>query len=480
MGRFFSAVHINNSSENQVKLIKDFCGYMKKQGYDTCSEDDAGVSYLLAFSDSGKWATLTCGDYNGNEAKLREDASRIADNMKTSCFSVSVVDSDFAIIQLYDKTACTADLVVVGDASGYGFDEENSPKGSKELWKPLLTDGSSFEQLAEIWNEDNVFVEDTLQKSAALLGIDPENITSDYDDFNSSPEKEPCIFILYFKKSAKKSVMLLNTAFKKVFGEGLAPYGFVKIKGKQPYFVRVIGDEIIHVITYKSEWSIEQGYKAFQIYGGVATVYRKEMSLDLVPADNTQWLKRNYSFYYHYRTDSCNCDEQYAKSMSWFFYKSDDEKSLLDALRYSLKVTMDVMLPILDKADNLCSCVDYFEKYGPFMHLYSAEENFGNNKATNKYNEGLLYIKTNNRDDLIKRQEQEKEYELYRIKTHRSGLTEEQLENDYKEYDEDRKKRFALKNKLLDTPELYEKVMAELERRKEKNINVLRSYGLNL
>lgn len=63
------------------------------------------------------------------------------------------------------------------------------------------------------------------------------------------------------------------TVFKRVYGEALAPYGFFKIKGRQPYFGRLIGDEIIHIITFKNEYSFNQYYKAFDILGGITTVY---------------------------------------------------------------------------------------------------------------------------------------------------------------------------------------------------------------
>jgi hypothetical protein len=38
--------------------------------------------------------------------------------------------------------------------------------------------------------------------------------------------------------------MTFDTAFKRVYAEELASYGFKKIKGKRPYFVRMIGDEL--------------------------------------------------------------------------------------------------------------------------------------------------------------------------------------------------------------------------------------------
>ena len=48
-------------------------------------------------------------------------------------------------------------------------------------------------------------------------------------------------------------MVTLNTVFKQVFGEGLKEDGFVKIKGRQPYLVRVIGDEMIQVIACRPE-----------------------------------------------------------------------------------------------------------------------------------------------------------------------------------------------------------------------------------
>ncbi|MCL1824086.1 MAG: hypothetical protein FWG44_07780, partial [Oscillospiraceae bacterium] len=89
----------------------------------------------------------------------------------------------------------------------------------------------------------------------------------------------------------------LNTVFKQVFGEALEPLGFKLIKSKYPYFVRLIGDEIIHIITIRNESTGKPGYKAFNILGGVATVYRQRISLDYNPQENNNWLKGNLGFY---------------------------------------------------------------------------------------------------------------------------------------------------------------------------------------
>ena len=89
----------------------------------------------------------------------------------------------------------------------------------------------------------------------------------------------------------KGNMMSLNTAFKKVYGEALEPYGFKKVKGEQPYFARVIGDEIVHVITYANTPMIVSGkYKAFDIMCGVETVYVPKINFDIPPKYNGNWM----------------------------------------------------------------------------------------------------------------------------------------------------------------------------------------------
>lgn len=54
MGRFFSSVQIKNNCGRE-QFIKSFCNVMKKRDLVPCSEEESSVSYILAFSQSGKW-----------------------------------------------------------------------------------------------------------------------------------------------------------------------------------------------------------------------------------------------------------------------------------------------------------------------------------------------------------------------------------------------------------------------------------------
>ena len=57
----------------------------------------------------------------------------------------------------------------------------------------------------------------------------------------------------------------IKKEFVKQYTEFLKPYGFKKIKGNQPYFVRVINNEIIHVISYYNVKTNPSEDKAFRI-----------------------------------------------------------------------------------------------------------------------------------------------------------------------------------------------------------------------
>ncbi len=56
MGRFFSSVQIKNNVSRE-QFLKAFCDLMIKRGLATCSEDEASVSYILAFSENAVLTT---------------------------------------------------------------------------------------------------------------------------------------------------------------------------------------------------------------------------------------------------------------------------------------------------------------------------------------------------------------------------------------------------------------------------------------
>lgn len=453
MGRFSTTVQIKNNAD-RMKFINSFCDVMKKRGFEPCSEDEAALSYLLAFGEGG-WATLTSEEYKNNPQKAYDDSRQMAETLKTSAFSVEVVDSDFAILKLCNSDG-GEDKVVVGDGSGYGVD---NAVGTRAPWEPLLTDGKTWEQFSETAAKNEVFVEDALAELSEVLGIDPYYICADNDEVLDRADENENITVLSFKKAAAKAKSLsLNAAFVKVFGEALEPLGFKKIKSKYSYFVRVVpGGEIIHIITYMEDWCPYPGRKEFNILGGIATVYRHKIDLSRAPKDNSFWLYTIARFYSSITPES-ELDNEYRLSICHFSLEENREASILNALKYSLELTNKFILPQLNTAVDIPSSLIYLSRLGQLCgtNNFNSNLNFG---GCFDYDEGFLYVKAD--DDGLKS----------RMKKIMDGTIPS---------DEEGRQRAAEKYKFLTDPVIHEKVLLELDRRKAANTEILRSYGLDI
>ena len=282
------------------------------------------------------------------------------------------------------------------------------------------------------------------------------------------------------------------TVLKKVYKEGLEPLGFVQLKGRQPYFVRIIGGEIIQVISFRKEpghATIRKGdvgyyhpeLDRFIVFGGIATVFRRSIDLSVNPNNNLNWMNTHTEMYVQGHRG--NCDDNFLDLLDSYIYKIDDDESMYKVAKYSLEMTKKIFMPIFNKVINLEECVKYMEKYMPScMHL-SDDEDYGWDDIRfgfDEKNEGLLYIKTNNRDDFKEQAKRacEEQYEL--CISDITGLTLDDYEPYCKETEEWRIKKVHIRDRILDTPEIYNNAMAELERRKNANIETLRSYGLDI
>ena len=193
-------------------------------------------------------------------------------------------------------------------------------------------------------------------------------------------------------------MMGLNTAFKKVYGELLEPYGFKKLKGRNPYFVRMVGDEIVHVITCTSRPRIMRSDdKQFDIFCGVATVYRDKINLDESASNNFIWLDAISS---HYLKSKIIMDKR-SLNGKWytFSYEENNEESLIDSMKYTAELTRYIILPIIDRVYNIENCYSYFRTFIPGV-LFFNENEFEKGK-TNKHNEGIIYTKIYDIDQFI-------------------------------------------------------------------------------
>lgn len=468
MSRFSTTVHIKNDVD-RMRFVNTFCDVMKKRGFVPCSEDETAQSYLFAFGEG--WVTLANEEYKDNPQKAYDDIREMAAALKTSVFSVEVVDSDFATLTLNN-----GDCVIVGDGSGYGIEEPE--RVTRECWEKLLADGNTWEQFSETAEKDNVFVEDTLGELAEILGIEPYYICADFDEVSEKADGGNSVVTFYFKKAKEKS-MSLNSAFIKVFGKGLEPLGFKLIKSKYPYFVKVVSEEIVHYVTIANERADGRGaygvkYKCFNVFCGVSTVYKSKIDFDIDPGkynfggfDSVSEIYTKNHWY--------DLDMEYRASIMRFYYNPTDENSLISALKKVLAATEMHVLPVIGQAVTLEKCMDYFDVMEHFICPTLGDSG-----------EGLLCTKLFSADEFVMFCGRSCEREIERCRREldskpnlspkRRASLEERIEYIMSGREEGKKKSYE----IFANPVLQEKAPAELERRKLANTEILRSYGLDI
>lgn len=447
MGKFLTALHVKTTGKEQ--FIEKFTQLMKKDGYVPCSEDEAAVSYAAAFSEGG-WVTLSNGDSTTTE--LSKTAKKIAKEMDTLCFTAEVVDSDFAILNLFAQNGSES-RVIVGDGSGYGI--EKAPFLA-DMWKPLIQSGDESEFVRTLGLE-NTFAEDTLYDIGKIFGITPSVMTWCYDEFEEEIGHDENVISLSFRKAAEKKLSL-NAAFKQVFGEALKPLGFKMIKSKYPYFVRVVpGGEIIHIITYMENWCPYPGKKKFNVISGIATVYRYKIDLSCAPKDNCGWLYSIARFYAE-TTPESEFNNEYRLSICHFTFDENVENSMNDTLNNALELTRKYILPQLDTAVDLKSSLTYLKRLGQSTDTcnFNSKLNFS---GAGDESEGFLYVKVDDEE----------------FKTLLKNMIDGTVPSD-----EESRQRAEEKLKFFDDPVIHEKVLLELERRKAANMEILKIYGLFL
>lgn len=453
MGNYFTSMQIYDKEKmSQEQFIDKLCKRICDEGYVVCCSDESELSYILKFADNCQWVTIMSEDYKDDMDLPRKDVVRIAKMLGTACVQTTVIDSDCAVMELYDAKGEQADMFVIGRADDYFGD--NIPQPKESIWKPFLTEGSSWDEFNNIKNGDFVFVEDGLSELAPAIGMNSRNLVLEADE---AVEDEQTVFLYFRKADAKKEKKLtLNAAFKQVFGEALEPLGFVKIKSKHPYYVRVVNGEILNIITFNKDYKTE-----FSVFGGIATLYRIKLDFDQNVLNNLKALNDTAQFYYY---------GGFAGSPQSFFKRSysfspDDSSSVKQAFLEAVSHTKQYIIPVMDNIASLRDCVGHFMIYqSPIMNIIPEEDDqFGDN-------ESLLYFKIDDHSDMTH------EFTQY-LACHKSF-------NDYntlfKHSEEYRKELIQKRDAIYNNNEQYQRIISEISSRKKANIEKLQQYGLSI
>ena len=246
--------------------------------------------------------------------------------------------------------------------------------------------------------------------------------------------------------------MSLISVFNKVYANNLTSYGFQKLKGIA-CFGRLINNEIFQYVMPINRKSLEKNKKAFTIISGVFTVYSPTLN---------KGLFENYGNYFidfepmvslpH--TDLINlCDLTY------------DTKSIQIVVEQSLENFKAVMLPYLNQITTLNDYINYCRQMKISL-LKNAEKMWG---------DSLLLLKTNNHDDFVDDYDR-----LCNL------LLSDRYNNNPNDPDYIQSKKIYYKAIIIDIAQsrdkvysdnhLYAQAMELLNKRRENNYEVLRSY----
>lgn len=488
MGNFFTTMQIYDDEKmSQEQFIDKFCREICDEGYVACGSDESELSYILKFADNSQWVTITSEDYKDDMELPRKDVVRISKMLGMACVQTTVIDSDCAIMELYNEKGEQADMFVMGRADDYFGN--NIPQPKESIWKPFLTEGTSWDEFNNIKNGDYVFVEDGLSELAPAIGMNSRNIVFEADE---AVEDEQTVFLNFRKADAKKEKKLtLNAAFKQVFGEALEPLGFKLLKKtKTPIFVRFINDEIMHVITYRKLGAMKTGYNRYEVSCGAISLYRRNIDLDDSPEN---WLINMGRYYYAYnisvsrelkleliqfrydiwgRTldkglDESTLEEEFTRSLFESQCNANDSTEMLNGIRLTCKVFKEIALPVLNSIIDLDSYIEFCYEMTP-KRLKLAEINEFISDERYSGSDGLILILANYRNDGKERTARMLEKGIMALGRRK---TPEKIEMLKASYENERAFQVAVRDRILDTPELKSKAMNEAKKIQSSNID---------
>ena len=160
------------------------------------------------------------------------------------------------------------------------------------------------------------------------------------------------LYLLFFSDIMKKK-------FVKYYKERLASLGFIKVKGRQPYFVRVVNDEILHILTLDTGMSAKDGYKVAHLECGIATVYRQEINFSVTPKHNNDWLV-DYTKFFRKKNFS-NQVIEYPRDLKMYYYKEET----MDEIIGEMWIGISDMIKEFDNVQNMENTLNWLMRYNP-------------------------------------------------------------------------------------------------------------------
>lgn len=266
----------------------------------------------------------------------------------------------------------------------------------------------------------------------------------------------------------------VDKSLKAAFKEKLEPYGFKKVKGRYPHFVRMATPEIIQVINYRLEQALSPQLeeKRFEVYCAVGSIYRPEINLNRSVYASMDWINTTQlDMYFTAKRNGIPVYENEQPGVDYII-KKGDEASLREQIAFAMTGVEHYVIPAFDKVVDLKTCVDYLELYDR-GELFVWFENGDKFILPAKYPDKESYSKKIQKDCETMKKEVEQDILDGRI-TEANGR--EKIIQCTKSYNDDIEQygRFF-------EDETTKKELARLKaERAEKNLNAIRAMGIDV
>lgn len=457
MNNYCSSILLKNlsglSSDNVLKRISDV---IMHQGLVSCNKETYEYAYKVKLSD--KWVSIFASHWDEPSAARRREAADLSRELHMSCLSVgeySILNDTSLSIEYFNANGEAVDYF------GYGF-TDHSGYMPKADWSAVMEDGYSTEQLSELLEHSYDSGREIIITLASCFGF--KDMITAYS-FQTAKEND-AITTLYFKKKPihKGKLPTVKTAFNDIFGAALEPFGFVRPKLRQPYYIRMVGDDILHII------GVNDMKTHISPFGAVATVYRKEMCLDKTIRQNEQWLD---SVMKYYLWDCAGTKEYDKRIQSGFHYMRDlDPFSVTSAVSGALDAVLTWMLPQLNKVTSLKDILDYSGANVVVPKLPLSENHFAP-----PYSDMAVRFLL---DDPVQDLDERYESSLRRLHddAERFSHTPEMLAENLARCDKYLAESRKILELFLTDDDLRQQTINELNERKLRNTELLKKYGV--
>lgn len=257
----------------------------------------------------------------------------------------------------------------------------------------------------------------------------------------------------------------LQTLFVKYYREKLEPLGFKKVKGRQPYFVRVVNDEILHIFTYAGIFSTEYGYRAFNLLCGIATVYKQEINFKATPRNNEDWLRRLGGL--NETKDTQFPVVAIPRNLMEYYYNDENVESIPETTYEGAKILLSILDKVTDMESALRFIMNNDAKDISFRRMLNEDDYFDE--------EGLYFARKGFDYKIM-----DKYFADRRLELKNSLWSEdEKREHDHEinEWEEELREN---RQKFINNDEDYQRGMELLRKHYNDNIDNLRGYGLDI